>query len=81
MGGYAKLGFYQAQFDSYQQAKASGRVYAVRLDYAEPHLGLTQTAVYDAEEIISEVKNCFGLQEQRLKFVLLDENDNLVDAG
>ena len=80
MGGYAKLGFYQAQFDTYQQAKASGKIYFVRLDYAEPHKGLTQSAVYDAEEIIAEVKKCFGLEEQRLKFVLLDENDNLVDA-
>jgi len=80
MGGYATLGFYQDQFDTYQQAKASGAVYSVRLDYAEPHKGLAQSAVYDAEEIIAEVKNCFGLQEKRLKFVLLDENDTLIDA-
>ena len=81
MGGHAVLGFYQAQFNTYQQAKASGSVYSVRLDYAEPHKGLEQSAVYDAQEIIAEVKGCFGLQEQRLKFVLLDENDNLIDAG
>lgn len=81
MGSYATLGFYQAQFDTYMQAKASEKVYFIRLEYAEPHKGLTQSAVYDAEEIIAEVKNCFGLQEQRLKFVMLDENDNLIDAG
>jgi|APCry1669189472_1035225.scaffolds.fasta_scaffold126018_2 hypothetical protein len=81
MGGYATLGFYQAQFDTYQQAKAGGKVYSVRLDYAEAHEGLTQSAVWDAKEIIAAVKNCFGLEEQRLKYVLLDEKDNLIDAG
>jgi hypothetical protein len=81
MGGYVKLGFYQDQFNSYQKASASGSVHCVRLDYAEAYKGLEQTAVYDAKEIIAEVKGCFGLQEQRLKFVLLDENDNLIDAG
>jgi len=81
MSGFATLGFYQAQFDTYQNAKKSGKVYSVRLDYAEAHKGLAQSAVYDAEEIIAEVKRCFGLEEQRLKFVLLDEKDNLIDAG
>jgi hypothetical protein len=81
MANYVKLGFYQDQFDSYREAYASGRIYSVRLDYGEAHKGLAQTAVWDAKEIIAEVKNCFGLQEQRLKFVLLDENDNLIDAG
>jgi len=81
MGGYVKLGFYQDQFNSYQEASASGRVYSVRLDYGEAHKGLAQTAVYDAKEIIAEVKNCFGLQEQRLRYVLFDEKDNLIDAG
>jgi hypothetical protein len=81
MGGYVKLGFYQDQFNSYQEASASRRVYCVRLDYGEAHKGLEQTAVYDAKEIIAEVKSCFGLQEQRLRYVLFDEKDSLIDAG
>jgi len=81
MGGCVRLGFYQDQYRSYQEANASGGVYSVRLDYGEAHKGLAQTAVYDAMEIIAEVKNCFGLPEKRLRYVLFDEKDNLIDAG
>jgi hypothetical protein len=81
MSASVSLGFYRDTSLSYKAAKEAGSLYSVQLTYAEAHKGLNQTAVYDALDIIAEVKSCYGLSEQRLKFVLLDEKDNLIDAG
>jgi hypothetical protein len=80
MGSHITLAFYKDEHFSYQEAKKSGAVYSVRLDYGEAHKGLPQTAVWDAMEIINETKNCFGLKDEKLSFVLLDDDDKIVDA-
>jgi len=80
MGAAVTLAFYKNEHFSYQEAKKSKAVYSFQLDYGEAHKGLAQTAVWDALEIINETKKCFGLDDVPLSFVLLDENDTLVDA-
>ena len=81
MGSYVTLAFFKSHFSGYQDAKKSGAVYSVRLDFGEAHLGMAQTAVWDAMEVISETKRCFGLSEENLSFVLLNNNDDIIDAG
>ena len=81
MSASVTLAFYIAKNHySFKEAQDRGAVHLVALDYAEAHKGLAQSAVYDAQVLIVEVKRCFGIDEP-LKFVLLDENDNIVDAG
>jgi hypothetical protein len=80
MGSYVELAFWKNEHSSYQEAKKSGAVYSVRLDYGEAHKGLSQTAVWDAIEIINETKNCFGLKDEKLSFVLLDDENKIIDA-
>ena len=80
MGAAVTLSFYKNDNFSYQDAKKNGAVYSVQLDYAEAHQGLAQTAVWDALEIINAVKNCYGIKDEPLSFVLLDDEENIVDA-
>lgn len=73
------LAFYrQSQYQSYQDAKESGGVYSVDLDYAEPHKGLKQTAVWDAMEIINAIRDCYGVNDDSLTLVMLD-GETVVD--
>lgn len=81
MGYSVTLAFFKNDNFSYQDAKNNGAVYSVDLNFGEAHKGLGQTAVYDAMEIINAVKKCFGIDDEPLSFVLLDENNNLIDAG
>jgi hypothetical protein len=80
MGSHVTLAFYKNEHFSYQEAKKSKAVYSVRLDYGEAYQGLAQTAVWDALEIINETKNCFGLKDEPLSFVLLNKDGEIVDA-
>lgn len=79
MGKGVTLAFYKNDYFGYVEAKKHNAVYAVDLDYGEAHRGMSQTAVYDALEIITEVKKCFGIDEP-LNFVLLD-GETIVDVG
>ena len=81
MSASVSLGFYRDGSLSYKAAKDAGSLYSVQLTYAEAHKGINQTAVYEAMDIIAEVKSYYGLSEARLNFVLLDENGNLIDAS
>jgi hypothetical protein len=81
MGQGCTLAFWKHSANqSYAKAVKEKAVYKVDLDYAEAHKGLCQTAVWDAFEIINEVKKCFGIADEPLGFVLLD-GDQIVDAG
>lgn len=79
MGQGVTLAFYKREHFGYMDAKKADAVYAVDLDYGEAHKGMSQTAIYDALEIINEVKNCFGIEEP-LNFVLLN-GDQIIDVG
>lgn len=79
MGQSITLAFYKNDHFGYVEAKKNNAVHMVDLTYGEAHKGMSQTAVYDALEIISEVKNCFGIEEP-LNFVLLD-GDQIIDVG
>lgn len=81
MGSHVTLAFFRKDYFSYQEAKERKEVYSVRLDYGEPHKGMNQTAVYDAIEIIGETRRCFGIESGSLNYVLLDDENNLIDAG
>jgi hypothetical protein len=81
MGKPCTLAFYITENHySYKEAEQRGAVQSVHLDCAEAHKGLAQSAVYDAIVIIDAVKRCFSIDDP-LTFVLLDENNNLIDAG
>ena len=80
MGAPVTLAFFKNDNFSYQDAKKNGAVYSFQLDYGEAHKGLAQTAVWDALEIINTVKTCYGIKDEPLSFVLLDDKHNIIDA-
>lgn len=73
------LAFYKNDHFGYVEAKKHNAVHMIDLTYGEAHKGMSQTAVYDALEIITEVKKCFGIDEP-LNFVLLD-GETIIDVG
>ena len=80
MAASITLNFYkQSRYFSYQEAKKADAVQSIELSYGEAHLGLEQTAVYDAMELINAAAKCFNAGEP-LAFVLT-QGDKIIDCG
>jgi len=70
----SRLEFYDAdEFPSYVEAKKAAKVHGVFLDYANDD-SMSQTAVWDAIEIIQTTLTAVGKQDAKLRYVLTRDN-------